>query len=73
MAGPCVCRSSCWNFSSIGKDKLAGAALTKGSGIPTPILIVLRAPILALAIASATAPSLDNELFKKYLKTYLDA
>ena len=65
MAGPRACRSPCRNPPSVGEDELAGAAPTEGSGTPTPTPVVSRAPTVA--------PSLDNKLFKQFMKAYLEA
>ena len=73
MAGPRACRSPCRNPRPTSKDELAGAAPTEGSGTPTPIPVMLRAPTLAPATAPAVASSLDNELFKQFMKAYLEA
>ena len=56
-----------------GKDELAGTVATEGSGTPTPTLVVSRAPTPAPATASAAALSLDTELFKQFMKAYLEA
>ena len=73
MAGPCACRSPCRNPLPAGEDELAGAAPTEGSGTPTPTPVVSRAPTPAPATAPAAAPSSDNELFKQFMKAYLEA
>ena len=80
MAGPRARRSPRQNLPPIGKDELAGAtptrgsgAPTRGSGAPTPTSVVFRAPTPAPATALAVAPSLDNELFKQFMKAYLEA
>ena len=73
MAGPRACRSPRQNLLPTGKDKLGGAALTEGSGTSTPTPVVFHAPTLAPATASAVAPSLDNKLFKQFIKSYLEA
>ena len=73
MAKPCARRSPCWNPRPAGEDELAGAALTKGNGTPTPTFVVSRAPTSALATAPTVVPSLDNELFKQFMKAYLEA
>ena len=73
MAGPCAYHSPCRNFSPAGEDELAGATPTEGSGTPISILIISHAPIPALATALAVAPSSDNELFKQFMKAYLEA
>ena len=73
MARPSACRSSYWNSSSNGKDELAGAAITKSSGTPTPTLVVSRALTPAPATAPTAALSLDNKLFKQFMKVYLEA
>ena len=73
MAGPCACHSPCLNPHHACKDELAGAAPTEGSETLIPTRVVLRAPIPAPAIAPAIALSLDNELFKPFMKVYLKA
>ena len=73
MAGPCARRSPHRNPLPIGKDKLAGAAPIEGSGTPTSTLVISRAPTLALTTAPAVALSLDNKLFKQFMKAYLEA
>ena len=59
MARPCACRSPRQNPPPTSKDEPAGAAPTEGSGTPTPTLAVV--------------PNLDNELFKQFIKAYLEA
>ena len=73
MARLCACCSSCWYLPLSGKDKLARIALTEGSGTSIPTFIVSHAPTPAPAIASTTAPSLNNKLFKQLMKIYLKA
>ena len=82
MAKPRACYSLHWNPFPTGKDELAGAALTKGSGTPTSIPVVSCAPIPALTaafaplLASATADLAARYLAKdlqKILKTILEA
>ena len=73
MTGSRACRSLCWNPPPTGKDELAGVAPTKGSGTPTPTPIVFCAPTPAPATTLAIAPSLDNKLFKQFMKAYLKA
>ena len=73
MAGPCACRSFCCNISPAGKNKLAGAAPTDGSGTFTPIPVISYASTFASVIAFAIAPTLDHKLFKQFLKAYLEA
>ena len=53
MAGPCARQSLYRNPSPTGKDKVAGAAPTKGSGTPTPTPAVARAPTPYSAIKMA--------------------
>ena len=69
LAGPCTYHRLCWNPPPAGEDELAGAASTEGNStlIPTPVM--LRAPISAPAIIL----SLDNKLFKQFMKGYLEA
>ena len=73
MARPCARCNLCWNPPSVGKDELAGAALTESSGTPTPSLVVSRALTSAPATALALTLSLDNELFQQFMKAYLEA
>ena len=73
MAKPHACRSLCWNPPPDGEDELADAAPVEGSGPPTHTPVVSCAPTSAPAIAHAAAPSLDNELFKQFIKAYLEA
>ena len=88
MARPTACRSPCQNPPLTGKDELAGAALgpapTEGSNTSTPAPAVSRVPIPAptdVSVAApspalaltATAPFSDNELFKQFMKAYLEA
>ena len=73
MARPPACCSLCWNPPLIGKDGLASPALTEGSGTPTPTPVVFCAPTPAPATAPAFALSTDNELFKQFIKAYLEA
>ena len=88
MARPLACRSPCQNPPPTGEDELAGAALgpvfidcsdtsTPGpavSRVPTsaPPDAPIAAPSPALALA-ATALSSNNELFKQFIKAYLEA
>ena len=72
MAEPHARRSSCRNHLFAGKDELAGAAPTEGSGIPIPTPVMSRAPTPAPATALTTAPSSDNKLFKQFIKAYLE-
>ena len=73
MAGPRARRSPRRNPRPAGEDELAGAAPTEGSGTPTPTPVVSRAPTPAPATAPAAAPSSDTELFKQFMKAYLEA
>ena len=73
MAGPRARYSPRRNPPPTGKDELAGAAPTEGSGTLTPTPVVSRAPTPAPATASAVAPSSDSELFKQFMKAYLEA
>ena len=73
MARPLASRNPCQNPPSTAKGELAGAAPIEGNGTPTPTPVVSRAPTPALAITSAVAPSLDNKLFKQFIKAYLEA
>ena len=73
MIGPHTCCSPHCKPQTTGEDKLAGA-LTDGSGTfaSTPIPAVSCAPAAALTLATS-APASINELFKKFMKTYLEA
>ena len=73
MAGPRARRSPRRNAPLTGKDELAGAAPTEGSGTPIPTPVLSRASTPAPATAPAAAPSLDNKLFKQFIKAYLEA
>ena len=73
MAGPCAYCSPRRNPPPAGKDKLAGAASTKGSGTLTPTPVVSRALTPAPATSPAVAPSSDNKLFQQFMKAYLEA
>ena len=73
MARPRACGSPCWNPPPANEDELAGAAPTEGSGTPTPISVVSRAPTPAPATAPVGAPSSDTKLLKQFMKTYLEA
>ena len=69
MSGPCTCCSARWNAPPAGEDKLAGAAPTEGSNTP----ILTSAVSRAWTPAPAIALSLDNKLFKQFMKAYLEA
>ena len=73
MAGPRICRRTRRNPPPAGEDELAGAAPTEGSGGSTPTPIVSRAPTPAPATALAATTSSDTELFKRFMKAYLEA
>ena len=73
MARPPACRSPCRNAPPAGEDELAGAVPTEGSGTPTPTPVVSHTPTPAPATAPAAAPSSDTELFKQFMKAYLEA
>ena len=73
MAGPHACRSPYYNYHPTDEDEPTGAAPIEGSGNSTPTLIVSHAPNPAPATALAISPSLDNELFKQFMKAYLEA
>ena len=88
MARPPACHSPYWNLLLTGKDELAGPVPgpvpTKSSNTSTSAPAVLRvptsAPPVTTVIASSPAPvlkvttlSLDNELFKQFIKHYLEA
>ena len=53
MAGPCARRSPRRNPLPTGKDEVAGAAPTEGSGTPTPTSAVAYAPTPYSAIEMA--------------------
>ena len=59
MVRPCARRSPRQNPPPTSKDESAGAAPTEGSGTPTP--------------TPAIVPNPDNELFKQFMKAYLEA
>ena len=66
MARQRTCRSPCRNPSPGGKDKGGpSGALTKGSNTPTHFLAISRAPTPALLST--------NELFKRFIKAYLES
>ena len=73
MAGPCARRSPCRNPPPAGEDDLAGATLTERSGTPILTPVMSRAPTPAPATTFVGAPSLDNKLFKQFIKAYLEA
>ena len=73
MAGPRARRSPRRNPPPAGEDELAGAVPTEGSDTPTPTPVMSCAPTPAPATAPAAAPSSDNELFKQFMKAYLEA
>ena len=73
MAWLFTCCSSCQNPPPPGKDKLTDAALTEGSGIFIPILVVLRAPTPAPIISSTITLFSNNKLFKQFMKAYLES
>ena len=56
-----------------GEDELAGVVPTEGSGTPTLTPVVSCAPTPAPATAPAAAPSSNTELFKQFIKAYLEA
>ena len=57
----------------ISKGELAGAAPTEGNGTPIPTPVMSRAFTPAPATTLPFALSLDNELFKQFMKAYLEA
>ena len=80
MAGTRTRRSPSRNLPLTGKDELAGGAPgapTKGSGTPTPTPAVFcapsPAPAASLAPAPASSPAFTDELFKQFMKAYLEA
>ena len=72
MARPFTCSSPCQNPFPAGENELAGVVLTEGSGTPTPTPVVLLAPTYAPATDPAAAPSLDTQLFKQFMRAYLE-
>ena len=88
MVRPPARCSLCRNPPFTSKDELAevapGSAPTKGSNTSIPAPVVSRVPIPtppdALVAAPSPAPALaatalssDNELFKQFMKAYLEA
>ena len=73
MARSFACFSLCWNPPPAGEDELAGTTPTKSSGTPTPTLAVSYAPTPVPAIAHIITLSLNNKLFKQFIKAYLKA
>ena len=76
MAEPCTCRSPRYNPPSSCKDKLTGGplrALTKGSNISTLSPAISQASTPAPTLALTPAPLSTNELFKQFMKAYLDS
>ena len=74
MAGPRTCPSPRHNPLQGGKDELAEGppgAPTEGSNIPTPSLAVFRT--LTPVPVPAPAPPSTNELFKQFMKAYLES
>ena len=69
MAGPRGRRSPCRNLLPAGEDELAGAAPSEGNSTPTSTPAVSLASIPGPAIAL----SLNNMLFKQFMKAYLKA
>ena len=80
MAGSRICHSPRRNFLPGNEDELVGSlpgALIKGSNSPTPFPTVLRAPTPAFTLSPTPTPTstspLTNELFKQFMKTYLES
>ena len=73
MARPYACRSPCQNPFPTGGNKLARAAPNEGSGTPTFTLTVSQAPTPALVVTPIVISNPDNELFKQFMKVYLEA
>ena len=73
MAGSCACRIPRWNIFPSSKNKLASSAPTKSKGTYTPSFAMLCALTPAPAIALAVALYSDNQLFKHFMKAYLEA
>ena len=73
MAGSRACRSLRQNSFPTGKDELAGAAPIKRSSTHISTFIMLHASTPAPATTLATSPSLNNKLFKQFIKAYLEA
>ena len=73
MAEPRTCRSLCRNPLSSDENKLVRdppRALTEGNNTLTPSPSVFWAPILAPT--PALTPLFTDELFKQFIKTYLE-
>ena len=73
MARPCACGSLYQNPLPTGKNEPAGAAPTEGNGTPTLTLAVSQAPTPAPVVTLAVVPNSNNELFKQFMKAYLEA
>ena len=73
MAGPRARLSPCRNSLLTGKDELAGAAFSKGSGSFRPTPIVSCSPTPTPATTLAVGLSLNNKLFKQFIKAFLEA
>ena len=80
MAGPHTCQSIYCNVLPIGKDELAGSALkasTNGNGTSiltfTIFCVSIPALLFAPTLAFALAPPFNSELFKQFMKAYLEA
>ena len=73
MIRPYACHNPYQNSPFISKDKLAGAASTKGSGISMLISDMSCVPTSAPVTAPIIAPSLNNKQFTQFIKAYLEA
>ena len=73
MARPVACCNPCQKPPSASEDELADVDPTEGNGTPTPTPVVSHAPTPAPATATGAAPSLDTEVFKQFMKAYLEA
>ena len=74
MAGPRTCRSPCHNSPQGGEDESVEdppRAPTKGSNTLTLFLAISQTP--TLVPAPALAPPSTDELFKQFMKAYLES
>ena len=72
MPRPLACPSPRRNPFSANEDERAGAVPAEGNGTPTstPVMSLARTP--GPATGTATALSSDTELFKQFMKAYLE-